>query len=91
MTHRVHVKVEGHVQGVGFRFMTCREAQIRGLSGWVRNLSDGRVEAVFEGPREALESMLVWCHEGPWMASVNHVEAEWETGDPVHTGFLIRD
>lgn len=91
MTHRVHVRIEGRVQGVGFRFMTCREAQLRGLNGWVRNLPDGRVEAEFEGSREMLESMVGWCQEGPWMASVNQVEEQWETGEPIHTGFLIRD
>ena len=91
MTHRVHVLVEGRVQGVGFRFMTGREAQARGLSGWVRNRSDGRVEATFEGDRETLEYMVAWCHTGPWLASVAKVEVQWESGEPKYNGFLIRD
>lgn len=70
--------VSGRVQGVFFRAMTGDEAHARGVAGWVRNTSDGRVEAVFEGEREAVEAMIAWCREGPPMAGVEQVEVAWE-------------
>jgi acylphosphatase len=69
---RVRVFVEGRVQGVSFRYYTWQEAVRLGLSGWVRNLDDGRVEAVYEGPRAQVEEMLAWTRRGPILA---HVEA----------------
>ena len=90
MTHRLHVLIAGRVQGVGFRYATARRAQELGLNGWVRNLVDSRVEAVFEGPREILEEMLVWCQAGPRFASVRSVEPDWETGDAQYDGFRLR-
>ena len=90
MIDRLHVYIHGRVQGVGFRYATDRQARALGLAGWVRNLPDGRVEAEFEGPREALESMLAWCGQGPAMASVRSVEERWEQGEPRHTGFCPR-
>lgn len=89
MIHRLHVLVEGDVQGVGFRYSTLAQAQARGLAGWVRNLPDGRVEAEFEGARTDLESVLEWCRQGPRSAIVEHVDATWETGTPRHRGFRI--
>ena len=80
-TERIHVFIEGRVQGVGFRFSTRNEACRRGLSGWVRNLHDGRVEAVFEGTHGQLESMLQWCHMGPPGALVRRVEYQWEIAE----------
>ena len=67
---RVRVFVEGRVQGVNFRYSACREASRLGVSGWARNLPDGRVEAVYEGPREAIEQMLAWTRRGPAGARV---------------------
>ena len=81
---RLHVVIDGRVQGVGFRFATQREAMARGLGGWVRNLYDGRVEAEFEGPRGALEAMLAWCRSGPAFARVSSVETAWESGEPCY-------
>jgi acylphosphatase len=75
---RRRVVVSGRVQGVGFRASTEREARARGLAGWVRNQPDGRVEAVFEGPAEAVEGMLAWCREGPRFARVDDVEVHEE-------------
>jgi acylphosphatase len=72
---RVHVWVSGRVQGVGYRWYTREEAMRRALAGWVRNLPDGRVEAVFEGPPDRVDSMLEWCRTGPRMAGVQRVEA----------------
>ena len=89
-SERLHVLIEGRVQGVGFRFSTYEQALAMGLNGWVRNLYDGRVEAEFEGPRGALEQMLAWCREGPGPARVTNVEACWERGEPKHKGFHCR-
>lgn len=75
---RAHVWVTGRVQGVFFRAETCERARQRRLGGWARNLPDGRVEAVFEGPREAVESLIRWCHEGPRLAEVWDVRVVWE-------------
>ncbi|MFB6152940.1 MAG: acylphosphatase, partial [Halodesulfurarchaeum sp.] len=77
------------VQGVFFRANTREQAQERGIDGWVRNLADGRVEAVFEGPEADVEEMVEWCHEGSPAARVEDVEVEYE--DPTgESGFRIR-
>ena len=89
-TGRLHVFIEGMVQGVGFRYATQREAQLRGLNGWVRNLPDGRVEAEFEGERELLDAMLEWCRSGPRFARVTRVDAQWDTGEPLYSSFQLR-
>jgi acylphosphatase len=67
---RVRVFVEGRVQGVNFRYGAYREAGRLGVSGWARNLPDGRVEAVYEGPHGAVEEMLEWTRHGPEQARV---------------------
>ena len=86
---RVRVLVSGRVQGVWFR-ESCREfARGAGVSGWVRNLSDGRVEAVLEGPPPAVDRVVRWCHDGPSHARVDEVDAQVE--EPVgETGFRVR-
>ena len=85
---RVRLVVSGDVQGVGFRWSTREEATARGLGGWVRNLSDGRVEAVFEGPAVDVDAMVDWCRSGPRWAAVSGVEVvdEQPAGE---TGFRI--
>jgi len=86
---RAHVFVSGRVQGVFYRATTREQARERGVDGWVRNLDDGRVEAVFEGPADAVEAMVEWCHEGSSRARVDDVEAEY--GDPGGLdGFEVR-
>ena len=72
----VRVRVEGRVQGVGFRWWTEREAQRRGLSGWVRNRRDGSVEAVFSGDDAVVDDMLDACRSGPSLARVDTLEAQ---------------
>jgi acylphosphatase len=67
---RAHVYVEGRVQGVFFRQNTRRQAQSHGVFGWVKNLDDGRVEAVFEGEEEAVKAVVEFCRVGPKGASV---------------------
>jgi acylphosphatase len=74
---RLHVWIKGRVQGVFFRASTRDQARLRGLTGWVRNLPDRRVEAVFEGRKTALEAMLAWCRQGPPYAYVDFVEEAW--------------
>lgn len=75
---RAHIYVSGIVQGVVFRSTTRRQALARSLNGWVRNLSYGRVEAVFEGEEQAVKSMVEWCRKGPAHAVVDDVEVRWE-------------
>ena len=74
---RAHVFISGYVQGVNFRVYTRQQARLLGLWGWVRNMPDGRVEAVFEGERALVDRMLEWCHRGPPSASVEGVETAW--------------
>lgn len=70
---RIHVIISGRVQGVFFRAETQRAAMGFNLTGWVRNMQDGRVEAVFEGENDAMDKMLAWCHQGPPAARVESV------------------
>ena len=85
----LRVRVQGRVQGVGFRFATYRQAEELGLAGWVRNCVDGSVEGLFQGPRAQLERMLEWCREGPRFAHVESVEHEWVEGERECHGFQI--
>ncbi|TYL39325.1 acylphosphatase [Natronococcus pandeyae] len=75
---RAHVFVSGKVQGVYYRATTRDTAREAGVDGWVKNLEDGRVEAVFEGPEDAVESMVEFCHEGSPAADVEDVAVEYE-------------
>ena len=75
---RARVWVSGHVQGVYFRAYAADEAAFRRVAGWVRNDSNGRVEAAFEGSRESVEAMIRWCHRGSPAAEVTGVEVQWE-------------
>lgn len=74
----MRVCVRGRVQGVGFRHHTMLRARSLGLTGWVANLPDGRVEAAFEGSPDRVASMVEWCRRGPAGASVYEVEAHDE-------------
>ena len=90
MHERAHVFVAGRVQGVSYRGFTAREARARGLHGWVRNLDDGRVEAVFEGPRDQVQAMVDWCWQGSPAARVEAVEVSWESAQQ-ESAFVVRD
>jgi acylphosphatase len=70
------VSIRGRVQGVGYRYWTRRSATARGLEGWVRNRSDGSVEAVFSGPEQAVAEMIALCRRGPDAARVESVAEE---------------
>lgn len=90
MIVRAHVYVSGRVQGVFFRENTRRLAQKMGVTGWVRNLPDGRVEAVFEGEKEAVRKMIEFCKRGPPAARVDDVEIIWEKPRGEFLDFEIR-
>jgi acylphosphatase len=86
---RRRVYVSGLVQGVWFRESCREEAMVAGVSGWVRNLADGRVEVALEGPRGAVDRIVTWCHHGPRRARVERVEIVDEA--PVgERGFHVR-
>ncbi len=87
---RAHVFVKGKVQGVLFRYTTRNEANMRGVKGWVRNMSDGRVEAVFEGEKEKVDEMIEYCHYGPPAAKVSSVKVIKGKYTGEFTGFSIR-
>lgn len=88
---RAHLYISGRVQGVGFRASTEEEAKrIGGLTGWVRNLSDGRVEAVIQGPKDKVEKLVQWCHKGPASAEVKKVETSWEPPADEFKTFEVR-
>jgi len=87
---RVHVYISGKVQGVFFRAKTRSEAIRNNVMGWVRNIPDGRVEAVFEGTPESVDHMVNWCRMGPGLAVVEHVETSDEPYSGAFTDFNIR-
>ena len=86
---RAHVKIYGRVQGVWFRASTKEMADKLGIKGWVRNMPDGTVEAVFEGDDKSVEKIIEWCHRGPPLARVDRVEVEYEEPQG-ETDFRIR-
>jgi acylphosphatase len=86
---RAHVIVSGRVQGVFFRMETKRAADRLGVSGWVRNLNDGTVEAVFEGSRDLVQAGLDWCRQGPPHAAVDDVQVTWQEYAGEFDGFQI--
>lgn len=87
---RAHVYVSGRVQGVFFRSETQDEAIRQGVTGWVQNLPDGRVEAVFEGEKEAVERLIEFCRRGPPGARVTKVKISWEPYTGEFKDFKIR-
>ena len=87
---RRRVVVRGEVQGVFFRDSTQKEAQSRGVAGWVRNRDDGSVEAVFEGLADAVEAMVEWCRSGPSRADVEDMDVSLEEDPDDLEGFEVR-
>lgn len=87
---RAHVLISGRVQGIYFRVHTQSVANQLGLTGWVKNLPDGRVEAVFEGLAEVVRQMIEWCRQGPSGARVDRVDLSWEDFRREFQGFSIR-
>ena len=90
MNIRAHVFVTGKVQGVFFRATTRSEAKNQNVFGWVRNVSDGRVEAVFEGKRENVEQMIEFCRIGPRAAHVSRTDVRWAKYSGEFSDFKIK-
>jgi acylphosphatase len=87
---RLHALVEGQVQGVFFRASTRDVAQRLGVSGYVRNLWDGRVEIMAEGDETALQQLLAWARQGPPHAHVSNVESGWQEATGEFNGFSVQ-
>lgn len=90
MKVRAHMLISGRVQGVFFRSETQDEARRYGLTGWVRNLPDGRVEAVFEGEKDKVDVLIEFCRRGPPGARVTRVEVTWSDYTGEFKSFSIR-
>ncbi len=87
---KARLLVSGRVQGVAFRWETLQAAQRCQVNGWVRNLADGRVEAVIEGSRQQVNDLIDWCRHGPPIARVDHLDIQWEEYSGSYAGFEIR-
>ena len=87
---RAHVLLIGRVHGVFFRVETKRNADYHDVKGWVRNLPDGRVEAVFEGEKTNVETIVAFCRHGPKHAEVTGIDVTWETYTGEFDKFKIR-
>jgi acylphosphatase len=90
MDIRVHILISGKVQGVFFRLETYHRAIEKNVTGWVKNRSDGRVEAIFEGNKENVQRLIDFCENGPKGAIVNKVEIKWERYTGTFSDFKIR-
>lgn len=87
---RAHVFVSGRVQGVGYRAFVCQQAELHGLTGWVRNVVDGRVESEVQGDREAVDNFHQDLQRGPTWSIIEHVEIDWINPWTNETGFSIK-
>jgi acylphosphatase len=90
MKIRATVTISGLVQGVNFRHYTRMQAEALGVSGWVRNLPDGRVEGCFEGEAENVKALIDWCRRGPDWARVDDVAVAMETYRGEFDDFAVR-
>lgn len=91
MNHAVHAWVSGKVQGVYYRASTAKRAKALDLTGWVKNLEDGRVELFAQGPASQVDKLLAWCEQGPVLAKVANVDAESaELDQQLHTFEVLR-
>ena len=87
---RAHIFVSGRVQGVFYREKTRKKAEKLGVTGWVKNLSDGRVESIFEGDRDMVENMVNWARKGPIWAKIEALDVVWEDYRGEFGAFEIR-
>jgi acylphosphatase len=87
---RAHLFIDGRVQGVFYRAFTRELAHSLGLDGWVRNLRDGRVEALFEGEKGTIQKAIQACYAGPPGAIVTNIDIQWETYTGEEKGFSVR-
>jgi len=86
---RAHIFIKGKVQGVFYRDWTAQKAKVLGLVGWIKNLEDGRVEAVFEGSKDKVTEIVENCREGSVLAKVEHVDALWEAASGEFSSFEV--
>ena len=86
---RAHAVISGQVQGVFYRATTKETAENLGVRGWVKNRSDGNVEAIFEGEKKYVDLVLKWCSEGPLYAKVKRVDISWEEYSGEYYDFRI--
>jgi acylphosphatase len=84
------LRIRGLVQGVGFRYALREQARRQGLSGWVRNRTDGTVEAVVQGPPERVNELTLWAQRGPPGSRVDDLQLEFLAEEPEHAGFELR-
>jgi acylphosphatase len=87
---QAHIFVSGMVQGVGYRYFVRNNARKLGIVGWVRNLPDRRVEAIFQGTEEKLQEMLALCRQGPFLSEVKNLQVDWRDGKEALNEFEIR-
>jgi acylphosphatase len=90
MKIRAHLLIRGRVQGVGFRWFVTDIATAFGLTGWTKNLVDGRVETIFEGERKVIEAAIERCANGPRSAIVSGIDVDWDEHPEDLTDFGIR-
>lgn len=88
---QAHVFITGFVQGVGFRAYVRSKAKKLGITGWVRNLADARVEAVFQGEKENIEKLVSLCKKGPFFSRVNEIVVDWEKAGELFSEFSKRE
>ncbi len=87
---RAHIFISGRVQGIFFRKNTRQKAIELGIFGLVKNLSDGRVEAIFEGKKEQVKKMIEWAKKGPTLAQVENIEIKWQKPQNEFSDFEIK-
>lgn len=87
---RAHIFISGRIQGIGFRLEMRYRVRKLGLYGFVKNLPDGRVEAVLEGEKEKVEKLIEWAKRGPFLAKVENLEVDWQEYQEEFNNFVIR-
>lgn len=87
---QAHIFISGFVQGIGFRAFVKKNAEKLHVTGWVRNTKDNRVEAVFQGDRKNVKTLITICNKGTWLSEVKEVDEMWEDHTEKFTDFSIR-
>ena len=87
---RARIVIEGEVQGIGYRNFVRTRAAMRDITGWVMNSNDGRVEAILEGEKEAIERVIEMCKKGPVFARVSNIDVKWEDKLDRYSSFTIK-
>ena len=84
-----HIFITGFVQGVGYRRFVRHHARKLGLTGWIKNIPDNRVEAIFQGPKNGTEKLISICERGPFLSEVKDVQVSFEDGQEIYSSFDI--